>query len=485
MFNRYLLFIILIILILSYSCQPKLDDDVYERIPNKYDDININFTASFAPSSSNPWVFMIYIDGANNLEQNAMDDLDEIKIGVASANNSNMEVYVLIDRIEGHYNGDGDWTGTALFKIDTTGESSLDGSGKSLPNSSDGDYNNDEMNMGDPNTLENFISYCKENNGFTSPSYSLILWNHGGGMRNLNSSISSSNIKAICWDDESYDSSGEHDTLYLDEVYQAVGANFSSTEKLDFIGFDACLMGTVEVFYEFRELAKYGAGSMANEQGDGWDYHSIFSTMDSGNTSNGDELVKLVVKSYKEFVESISFVETQVAVDISKISQLKNKLDEFATAIYYEDKKAIIEAVRDVSYHFYQSNYSSIDYPFYDLNDFCQQIILNSDISNYLKDKAYNVITQLGDTVIAAYAGNGYGNYYGLGSDVKRGLSIFFSRGNYTYNGDSLYAYQWWYTDQDTTEYGSDKLYGKIDFANINNDSTINTWKELMDIWYK
>jgi len=88
--------------------------------------------------------------------------------------------------------------------------------------------------------------------------------------------------------------------------------------------------------------------------------------------------------------------------------------------------------------------------------------------------------------VIAAYAGSKYGNYYGVGSDVKRGLSIFFSRGNLTYNNLSHYAYQWWYTSEDTNAWrpGEHCYYGYIDFANSDTDGIVETWRELMEAWY-
>lgn len=84
-------------------------------------------------------------------------------------------------------------------------------------------------NMGDPLTLSSFMNYCFD--FFPADSYSLLLWDHGGGPV-LGYGV-----------DENY-----RDLLTLDELSEAladsVGAHMT---KLEWIGFDACLMSSLEV----------------------------------------------------------------------------------------------------------------------------------------------------------------------------------------------------------------------------------------------
>ncbi len=445
---------------------------------NPYDNKNSLFFESFAPDES--WTFMIYLDGDNNLEDAAVEDFNEMVSGLNNLNNSNIRVIVLIDRIDGYDNNylgeSSDWTGARLYQINQT---------NSYTKLTDGWFpDGDEINMGAPKTLENFIYYCKTN--FSSNHYALILWNHGGGARSKSTLSSSLDLveKAVCWDD-----SNDDDCLYLDEVQQAVSQYFNSSNKLDFIGFDACLMGTVEVAYEFRNLALVMVGSMANEWGDGWDYDALFKGMASGTNNDPKELGKLVVKTYRD--STISEIDqTLSAIDLTQIATLKTCLDNLSIQIYRENQKSNIEELRDNSYHFYESDDDSIAYPYFDLNDLAIQLYLNSQIfSPNLISAARNTLEALSNAIIVAYAGSYYGNYYGPGSQVKRGLSIFFSRGNLTYTSQdgtfTHYAYQWWYTSLDTnTNYSTGYFYGKIDFADSDSDGIVETWRELLEAWY-
>lgn len=445
---------------------------------NPYDWIQAPILEEFAPDST--WTFMVYLDADNNLEDDGIEDFMEMLSGLYNLNNSFVKVIVLIDRglhssstlIDG-----ADWSDTRLYKINQDNTyTRLDGSSYGLP-SNNGSL---EMNMGDVNTLKNFINYCK--NMQTSSHYALILWNHGGGARSKLSKSTLINTfeKAVCWDETDND-----DCLYLDEVQQAISQYFNIGNKLDFIGFDACFMGTVEVAYEFKDLALVMAASMASEWGDGWDYDAIFKGMKQGSNNDPKELGKLIVKTYKESTIGTSD-QTQVAVDLTNIQDLKTSIDNLAVAIYNENNKSTIETTRDLAYHFYYNDDESISYPYFDLNDLAIKIAQNSSLSDNLKNSANNIITNLSNTIIAAYAGAEFGYYYGLGTDVKRGLSIFFSRGNIVDSEQkSHYQYQWWYTSEDTNSWWpGGHYYGFIDFANSDNDGIVEYWRELLEAWH-
>ncbi|MBG0765298.1 MAG: peptidase C11, partial [Tissierellales bacterium] len=82
--------------------------------------------------------------------------------------------------------------------------------------------------MVDPNTLTEFIRYSKKN--FPADRNFLILWDHGGG------SVTG----------YGYDEYDKGDTMTLDEIERAL---FNSDCKFDMIGFDACLMATLETAF--------------------------------------------------------------------------------------------------------------------------------------------------------------------------------------------------------------------------------------------
>ncbi len=106
--------------------------------------------------------------------------------------------------------------------------------------------------MTDPNTLLSFIRYCTQN--YPANRYELILWDHGGG------SISGYGY------DEKDQRSGSMSLASLSSVLKASGI------KYDFIGFDACLMATVENASMLSDYADYMIASEETEPGVGWYY---------------------------------------------------------------------------------------------------------------------------------------------------------------------------------------------------------------------
>ena len=118
--------------------------------------------------------------------------------------------------------------------------------------------------MTDPNTLLSFIRYCTQN--YPANRYELILWDHGGG------SISGYGY------DEKNQRAGSMSLASLSEVLRASGV------KYDFIGFDACLMATVENASMLSEYADYLIASEETEPGVGW-YYTNWLTALADNTA--------------------------------------------------------------------------------------------------------------------------------------------------------------------------------------------------------
>ena len=118
--------------------------------------------------------------------------------------------------------------------------------------------------MTDPANLTAFIKYCKKN--FPGDRNALIFWDHGGG-----------SVTGYGYD-EKYPRSGSM-TL--------AGINTALTDaksKFDFIGFDTCLMATVENAQMLAKYADYLIASEETEPGVGW-YYTNWLTKLSQNTS--------------------------------------------------------------------------------------------------------------------------------------------------------------------------------------------------------
>ena len=101
--------------------------------------------------------------------------------------------------------------------------------------------------MTDPDNLRDFIKYCNKN--YPANRNILILWDHGGG-----------SISGFGYDEKSAASG----SMGLSKINQALT---EANVKFDWIGFDACLMSTLETAYVCGNFADYLIASEEVEPG--------------------------------------------------------------------------------------------------------------------------------------------------------------------------------------------------------------------------
>lgn len=269
------------------------------------------------------WTFMVYISDCD-LEAAGINDFLEMA-GVGSG--SELNILVQFDRIEGYDSQYGDWTTCKRFRVmqgmTPTPENALQDIG--------------EVNSGDPAVLEDFVQWGVSN--YPAEKYALVLWNHGGGWRKkLESGIS--NFKAVCWDD----TTGEKgDPLYTRELEAAL--NQMDTQP-DLIGFDACLMGMMEVAYQIRNTgAKVMVASEAIEPASGWPYTDLLYRLYNNKDWTAAQLGTAIVDEYYLAYEG----QTQSAIDLSEVGVLADSVSELAntlSASWNTDQQAVRDAAR-------------------------------------------------------------------------------------------------------------------------------------------
>ena len=98
----------------------------------------------------------------------------------------------------------------------------------------------------------------------------------------------------------------------------------SMTEKFEFIGFDACLMGTLEAANILVPYANYMYGSQELEPGSGWDYAALMEYLAKHPDADGAELGRAVCDSYSEHCgdSGDGDIATLSVTDLSKIDAL-------------------------------------------------------------------------------------------------------------------------------------------------------------------
>ena len=112
----------------------------------------------------------------------------------------------------------------------------------------------------------------------------------------------------------------------------------------EFIGFDACLMASVEAASVLSEHADYMVASEETEPGYGWNYTEIGNFLGSNPSADGKELGKVICDSFYDDCSKIGAENgaTLSVTDLSKIKSFSETFDAYAKDIYdltYEPEK--------------------------------------------------------------------------------------------------------------------------------------------------
>jgi len=216
------------------------------------------------------------------------------------------------------------------------------------------------FSMGDPNCLSAFLNYAYE--AFPADQYGLILWDHGNG-------------PVIGY---GKDMLFGNDALTLPEMEQALKNTPFVTEKLDWVGFDACLMASAELSSVWASYADYLVASQEVEPALGWDYSFL------GQAGRTDTVILLqtltsdYLNTCMEYYEDRGYEHrdtTLSCVDLSKATALQyaiNDLFRAASANIAEDYNTL--AARRVQTRALGRATTGSEYDLIDLSDLAQQL---------------------------------------------------------------------------------------------------------------
>ena len=129
-----------------------------------------------------------------------------------------------------------------------------------------------------PDTLAGFIQWCAQN--YPANRNELILWDHGGG------SVSGFGY------DQKYPRSSSMTLAGINQALKKGGVTF------DFIGFDACLMATMETALMLDPYADYLIASEETEPGIGWYYTNWLTKLGSNPAMSTLEIGKNIVDDF-------------------------------------------------------------------------------------------------------------------------------------------------------------------------------------------
>jgi len=170
------------------------------------------------------------------------------------------------------------------------------------------------LNMGDPETLIRFIKYGMEY--FPAEKYGLVLWDHGGGA-----------IAGYGHDEKFYDE-GSLTLAEMDYAFHKAGLEGKS---LEWLGFDSCLMATVEMALVAEPYAKYLIASEDLEPGDGWDY-VFLNLFNRYPHADGYTVGREIVDTFMDFFGSDSDeILTLSVTDLSKVYPVAEAMGKLMT----------------------------------------------------------------------------------------------------------------------------------------------------------
>jgi hypothetical protein len=165
--------------------------------------------------------------------------------------------------------------------------------------------------MGDPKTLSDFLRWGAEN--YPAEKYMLVFWNHGGG-----------SVAGV-----EFDELFKMDSLTLDELAEAFA---SAGVHFELVGFDTCLMATLETAATLAPYARYMVASEELEPGGGWDYCSWLQYIADDPEASGLEVGKVICDSYykKCELEDEEGMATLSVIDLAAIPELVAAFDAMA-----------------------------------------------------------------------------------------------------------------------------------------------------------
>jgi len=247
------------------------------------------------------WTFMVYLDADSGLEIAGI----EIFLKMASVGSSSrVNIVLQMDKNSSEESYDvlyGNWTDCKRFYV-TEGMT---------PTPGNATLHLGEANMGDPETLKDFVNWTI--NTYPANYYFLSLWGHGTG------------CMGVC-----FDVTNAKDALSLPELSQALSG---LPTIMDVVFLDACSMSMIEVAYQIKDYVNVLVGP----EGLGYappPYDQYLSSLTTNPSMSPNAFAREIVTDYINWCISFPIDKipnaTMSATDLTKIITLIAAIDDFA-----------------------------------------------------------------------------------------------------------------------------------------------------------
>ncbi|MBR1900674.1 MAG: hypothetical protein IJ820_06380 [Lachnospiraceae bacterium] len=170
-----------------------------------------------------------------------------------------------------------------------------------------------KTSMTDEDELSDFIKYCAKK--APADRYILVFWDHGGG------SVSG----------YGYDETHPNDSMNIGEISKGLK---NGGVKFDIVGFDCCLMGTLETAIAVEPYADYMIASEETEPGTGWYYTNWLKLLNENSSANSLNLGRQICDDFtaKNAMYASSTGTTLSVVDLAELGgTVEGKLGAFGS----------------------------------------------------------------------------------------------------------------------------------------------------------
>lgn len=311
------------------------------------------------------WTVIVYSAADDEvLEESMWFDLNEMEL---VGSNPQMNIVVQIDRYTGAFTGDGDWTDTRRYLI--TQDNDLDHINSPVVESLG------ELDTGNPQTLIDFVTWAIQT--YPAQKYALIMSDHGGGWTGGFSDMSTASYS---------DLSIPEIVSSIEQIRQSTGI-----DKFELIGFDACLMGQIEVFGSLYPYSNYMVASEEVEPGYGWSYAAWLEQLAQSPSLDGAGLSQAIVSTYvtndilltggrasgDEIAQEES-TTTLSAVESARVPDVIGAMNQFVSATTELDQTLVAQA-RTYTRSYFSLFGEEVSPSFIDLGNFAEVLTTLTD----------------------------------------------------------------------------------------------------------
>ena len=311
------------------------------------------------------WTVIVYSAADDEvLEENMWFDINEMEM-VGSTPQVN--VVVQIDRYPGAFSGDGDWTDTRRYLIQR--DNDINSITSPLVESVG------ELDTGEPQTLIDFVTWAVQK--YPAKKYALVMSDHGGGWTGGFSDMSA----------------GTNSELSIPEIVSSIEQVRQNTgiEKFEMIGFDACLMGQIEVFGSLYPYSNYMIASEEVIPGYGWSYAAWLTQLTQDPAMDGSALSQSVISTYvvndalltevratPDEITQEESTTTLSAIESAQVPDVIGAMNQFVSAVASVDQSLVAEA-RTYSRSYFSLFGEEVSPSFIDLGNFSEVLTTLTD----------------------------------------------------------------------------------------------------------